>query len=204
MLTDAAGDWMLGMVHPDCGTGASSFYHITFTIICAFTTLNLIIAVILFAFFDFSESAKRPTLEGDKVQKFEDSWANFDKNADGELPCSFLPKLILANGPPLGVKKFADAEEREQDLWETGILLDRNGKIQFKELLHAMVMVAFGLNVAAIEEQKRLERRSKKVAALVRARAFCVWILEFSWDRCLTGVGCTGGQRSCGDANAAA
>jgi len=204
VLTDDAGDWMLGMVHPDCGTGASSFYHITFTIICAFTTLNLIIAVILFAFFDFSESAKRPTLEGDKVQKFEDSWANFDKNADGELPCSFLPKLILANGPPLGVKKFADAEEREQDLWETGILLDRNGKIQFKELLHAMVMVAFGLNVAAIEEQKRLERRSKKVAALVRARPFCVWILEFSWDRCLTGVGCTGGQRSCGDANAAA
>merc|ERR1711988_1871327 len=77
-LTDPSGDYIMGMVYSDCGTSASSAYHITFTIICSLTTLNLIIAVILFAFFDFSESAKRPTLEGDKIARFEDAWSQFD------------------------------------------------------------------------------------------------------------------------------
>ena len=63
-LTDPFGDYKLGMVYSDCGSSASSTYHITFTIICSLTTLNLIIAVILFAFFDFSESAKKPTQIG--------------------------------------------------------------------------------------------------------------------------------------------
>jgi len=165
-LTDPSGDFLLGMVHPDCGSTMSTTYHITFTIICSLTTLNLIIAVILFAFFDFSESAKRPTLEGDKIAKFEDAWANFDKNAEGELPCSVLPKLILANGLPLGVKKFADAEDLEQELWETGILLDRNGKIQFTELLHAMVFNSFGVNCKEIDDEKREARRAKKKKVL--------------------------------------
>ena len=112
---------------------------------------------------------------------------------------NFSTKQILAEAPL--VISFTTHPDRSGYGSVDGRLVI---KIQFKELLHAMVMVAFGLNVAAIEEQKRLERRSKKVAALVRARPFCVWMLEFSWDRCLTGVGCTGGQRSCGDANAAA
>jgi hypothetical protein len=151
------------MVYSDCGSSASSTYHITFTIICSLTTLNLIIAVILFAFFDFSESAKRPTLEGDKIARFEDAWSNFDKNAEGELPQSLVQKLILANGLPLGTKKFADAEDLEQELWESGLLLDRNGKIQFRELLHAMVFVAFGVNCKQIEDQNREARRVRKL-----------------------------------------
>ena len=165
-LTDPSGDFLMGMVYSDCGSSASVTYHITFTIICSLTTLNLIIAVILFAFFDFSESAKKPTLEGDKVAKFEDAWANFDKNAEGELPGSVLRKLILGNGLPLGVKKFADAEDLEQDLWETGLLLDRNGKIQFEELLHAMVMNAFGVNCKEIQDDKDEARRAKKKKVL--------------------------------------
>jgi len=162
-LTDPSGDYKLGMVYSDCGSSASSTYHITFTIICSLTTLNLIIAVILFAFFDFSESAKKPTLEGDKIARFEDAWSNFDKNAEGELPQSLVQKLILANGMPLGTKKFADAEDLEQELWESGLLLDRNGKIQFRELLHAMVFVAFGVDCKQIEDEKREARRVKKL-----------------------------------------
>jgi hypothetical protein len=162
-LTDPFGDYKLGMVYSDCGSSASSTYHITFTIICSLTTLNLIIAVILFAFFDFSESAKKPTLEGDKIARFEDAWATFDKNAEGELPASNLSRLIMANGTPLGTKKFADAEDLEQELWETGLLLDRNGKIQFTELLHAMVFVAFGVDCAKIEAERREARRARKL-----------------------------------------
>ena len=158
-LTDPSGDYKMGMVYANCGSSASTTYHITFTVICSLTTLNLIIAVILFAFFDFSESAKRPTLEGDKIALFEDAWSKFDKNAEGELPQSLLQKLILANGLPLGTKKFADAEDKEQELWESGLLLDRNGKIQFQELLHAMVFVAFGVNIKQIEDEKRAARK---------------------------------------------
>merc|ERR1711988_2094361 len=162
-LTDPSGDYIMGMVYSDCGSSISSTYHITFTIICSLTTLNLIIAVILFAFFDFSESAKKPTLEGDKIARFEDAWSSFDKNAEGELPQSLVQKLIMANGFPLGTKKFADAEDLEQELWESGLLLDRNGKIQFRELLHAMVFVAFGVDCKKIEEEKREARRLRKL-----------------------------------------
>merc|ERR1711988_1241242 len=162
-LTDPSGDYIMGMVYSDCGSSISSTYHITFTIICSLTTLNLIIAVILFAFFDFSVSAKRPTLEGDKIARFEDAWSTFDKNAEGELPQSLLQRLIMANGFPLGTKKFADAEDLEQELWESGLLLDRNGKIQFRELLHAMVFVAFGVDCKKIEEEKREARRARKL-----------------------------------------
>merc|ERR1711988_501818 len=165
-LTDPSGDYKLGMVYSDCGTSASAAYHITFTIICSLTTLNLIIAVILFAFFDFSESAKRPTLEGDKIARFEDAWAMEDKNAEGELPQSLIQKLILANGLPLGSSgktKFQDAEDLEQELWETGLLLDRNGKIQFRELLHAMVKVAFDVDCKKAEEELREARRLRKL-----------------------------------------
>merc|ERR1711871_814666 len=162
-LTDPSGDYIMGMVYSDCGSSISSTYHITFTIICSLTTLNLIIAVILFAFFDFSESAKRPTLEGDKIARFEDAWSNFDKNAEGELPQSLIQKLILQNGLPLGTKKFQDAEDLEQELWETGLLLDRNGKIRFHELLYAMVFVAFGVDCKKIEEEAREARRTRKL-----------------------------------------
>lgn len=152
-------------VFSDCGTGAASFYHITFIVICAFTTLNLIIAVILFAFFDFSESDKKPTLGGDKIQTFEDAWARFDKNAEGELECSLIPKLLMANGIPLGVKKFDEAEALEQNLWDSELLFDYNGKIKFTEFLHAMVKCAYGVDCkAALIAKAEAKRRSLRAA----------------------------------------
>jgi hypothetical protein len=150
----------------NCGSAAGSFYHITFLVICAFTTLNLIIAVILFAFFDMSESDSQPTLEGDKIAVFEDAWADLDKNAQGEVSESHLTKLLLANGIPLGVKKFDETEEYKQELWETGLLFDRNGKIQFRELLNAMVKVSFGVDVPAAELKREAAKKRKQQLAV--------------------------------------
>lgn len=160
-IDDLGGDF----VHSDCGTGAGAAYHITFLVICAFTTLNLIIAVILFAFFDFSESDKKPTLGGDKIGVFEDAWAKFDKNAEGELPFSLIPRLLVANGLPLGVKKFDEAHDLEQELWETELLFDYNGKIKFTEFLHATIKAAYGVDCRAALLLKRETSKRRAPAA---------------------------------------
>jgi hypothetical protein len=42
----------------DCGSSfAAVIYFMSFTLLCALTTLNLIVAVILYAFFELSESS---------------------------------------------------------------------------------------------------------------------------------------------------
>jgi len=131
-----------------CGSsGIAVFFFLTFILIASMTTLNLIIAVILFAFFDYSENALTDTLEGDRVQNFVESWAKLDPMGAGLVDCSKIPSLLVANGAPLGAAKWNVAEDLEQKLWDTELLLDRNGKVEFHEFLRVCVFVRFGVLV---------------------------------------------------------
>lgn len=57
-------------------------------------------------------------------------------------------------------------EEYKQELWETGLLFDRNGKIQFRELLNAMVKVSFGVDVPAAELKREAAKKRKQLSTV--------------------------------------
>jgi hypothetical protein len=111
----------------DCGNPIAAWiYLITFTLVCAMTTLNLIIAVILYAFFDMSEES---LLEGDEVlrlrrEHFDDYvevWSNIDPEGVGHITAdsenwSTLAEFINKLQKPLGVDSFEEAEMVAKDI----------------------------------------------------------------------------------------
>lgn len=111
----------------DCGNPLAAWiYMLSFTLLCAMTTLNLIIAVILYAFFDMSEES---LLEPDQVMKlrrehfdsYVDAWTNFDPEGVGQIVADSknwvtLAKLINQLPKPLGVDSVEEAAEVAKEI----------------------------------------------------------------------------------------
>jgi len=161
-IDDPATSMNEAILSNQCGSsGGAVFFFLTFILIASMTTMNLIIAVILFAFFDYSENALSDTLEGDRVNNFVVAWAKLDPLGVGMVDCSKIPSLLVANGAPLGAVKWNVAEDLEQKLWDSELLLDRNGKVEFHEFLRVCVFVRFGVLVPEHQPKGRKVARKK-------------------------------------------
>ena len=92
----------------DCGVSraVSVIYFGSFTLLCALTTLNLIVAVILFAFFELSEQDGSDDwvrcLTQQHFADFTEAWMTLDPEAVGKIPTESLPTLLDSIPPPLG------------------------------------------------------------------------------------------------------
>ena len=79
----------------DCGTSLALPYFVSFFTLGGFVVLNLIVAVILDNFSSLSK--QQPDLvTADHIEVFRDAWAEFDPDADGQIPTVELPELLLS------------------------------------------------------------------------------------------------------------
>ena len=105
----------------DCGSPAgAAIFAISFTVLCSMTTLNLIIAVILYAFFDMSEESlladdEVMRLRRDHFDDYIEIWSSFDPEGVGQIVADLenwepLAELINSLPKPLGVDSYEEAE----------------------------------------------------------------------------------------------
>jgi len=140
-----------------CGnSGVAVFYFITFILACSMTTMNLIIAVILYSFFSFSKKEDEFELQGPHVFQFIETWSHWDQMATGKLSPSLLRQFLITLGEPMGVSSVEEAAELEDELWEArdpinnvNMMQDHNMELAFMDVLRALVLVRFEVLVPA-------------------------------------------------------
>ena len=102
----------------DCGPPSivTVIYFLTFTLLCAMTALNLIVAVILFAFFELSEMNNNPEgyvncLRERHFKEYKEVWMCLDPEGEGLIDNSDLPTLLDKLPNPIGAASSAHAAE---------------------------------------------------------------------------------------------
>jgi Ca2+-binding EF-hand superfamily protein len=99
-VTDADGDVE---TLNNCGSPLlSPIYFVTYMLVCTYMSLNVIVAVILFTFFDLEGNPEDKSLDGDAINKF---LTVCEKHATKEtyaIPANSLQALMMSAGQPLG------------------------------------------------------------------------------------------------------
>jgi len=93
-------------VPTDCGSKAALPYFVSYTVICMFVLLNLIVAVILENLSALKDVDVNFVSAAD-VEAFGDAWSAYDQDteaADGYITEAELADLLLTVPPPLGYK----------------------------------------------------------------------------------------------------
>jgi hypothetical protein len=134
----------------NCGTPLAVAYFISFQVIGTFVFLNLVVAVILENF--TSVGAGNPDLVSTQdLERFKESWALFDPDADFFMPAADLPRLMLMLPPPLGLEgtpagQSAQAERRAVKQCMQLELKQYNGDVAYLEVLNALIELNFRQN----------------------------------------------------------
>lgn len=86
-----------------CGNKAIYIYMLSFTLLVTYVMLNLSIAVILEGFSD-SSTDERELLEPRHMEKFQNTWAIFDRKATGFIETSDVVPFLESLDTPMGTK----------------------------------------------------------------------------------------------------
>ena len=91
------------------------------------------------------------------IQDFKEAWGAYDPDADGLIPVDLMPKLVSDVPPPLGTRGgSAGARARAIRLCVGLGLHTVDGKVQFSEVLDALIQANYDSNNVAVEESAAL------------------------------------------------
>jgi hypothetical protein len=167
----------------NCGSRLAIPFFLAFQLLAAFVFLNLVVAVILDNFTTLG-NVKTDLVSRNDIEFFTEAWAAFDPDATQKIPAERLPELVMQLPPPMGlmgvtgVKRTAGLSKEVIKLCSSLQVRQANGtlaklrqvegKVEFAQVLEALVNRNFKVNEILIEE---VADRAKPVAA-VRALPF--------------------------------
>lgn len=128
-------------------------FFVSFTLLCGYILLNLIIAIVLDNFQSSREEEKLP-IKRIHLQSFVDAWSQFDPSGTTFISARKLPGLIMALDPPMGTKGTRASLADVQMIIMTSDIPNRNGKVHFMETLHALSARIVGTDLPAAAHKK--------------------------------------------------
>uniref|UniRef100_A0A7S3D7M4 Uncharacterized protein n=2 Tax=Palpitomonas bilix TaxID=652834 RepID=A0A7S3D7M4_9EUKA len=140
-----------------CGHGALGVtFFVIFNVLGNFILLNLFIAVIMD---NFAEARKNDeaNLSKEKLTNFADTWALFDPEANGWIEWRVVITFVKKLDTPLGVGEGASWKEVRSLLLNIHIP-NHNGRVNYLECFHALLLRIVGDELPNSEAAKKLER----------------------------------------------
>ena len=96
----------------DCGSSAlAPAYFLVYMVTIPYASMNVIIAVILFTFFDLSKESLDASFDKAHIISFDKEWKKFDPRDSGVIHIRYLDAVIRGTSRPLGKSSAVAAKE---------------------------------------------------------------------------------------------
>ena len=98
-----------------------------------------------------------------RIQDFKEAWGTYDPDADGLIPVDLMPKLVSDVRPPLGTRGATAGSRARAIRLCVGLGLHTvDGKVQFREVLDALIQANYDNNNVAVEESAVLTKEETR------------------------------------------
>jgi len=145
----------------------SYLYFSSFIFFCFFLLLNLFVAVIMDNFEYLTRDSS--ILGPHHLDEFVGNWSEFDPQATGRIPHSFLYKMLCSLTPPVGFGKKCPKHFAYKRLIKMNMPVDEDGAVSFHTTLLALIRTS--LNVFCKGNMYENDKELRRVIRLIWPKA---------------------------------